>query len=252
MFMSQSSQFASGKPIRGGVPIVFPWFGAREGRPNHGLARVTEWEWKGSSAAPDGSVTVRFRLPDAAARANDSLSWSVTFAVTVSDQLTMELTVANPSGTENLSFENCLHTYFVIGDIAKVEITGLKGIAYIDKVDNLRRKLESADAIRISSKTDRVYLDTTGAVDIHDSGHHRKIHVEKSGSASTVVWNPWVAKAKQSPDFGDDEFKQMVCVESGNVAQNKITLAPEKSASLLFYKRSAPGRVLAFERYINS
>ena len=107
-------------------------------------------------------------------------------------------------------------------------------------MDNFRRKLESADAIRISSETDRVYLDTTGAVDIHDSGHHRKIHVEKSGSASTVVWNPWVAKAKQLPDFGDDQFKQMVCVESGNVAQNKITLAPEKSASLKVVLSSQP------------
>jgi D-hexose-6-phosphate mutarotase len=34
------------------------------------------------------------------------------------------------------------------------------------------------------------------------------------------------------PDFGDDEFEHMLCVESGNVAQNKITLAPGKSASL--------------------
>jgi glucose-6-phosphate 1-epimerase len=231
--MSQSSQFAVGKAIRGGVPIVFPWFpwfGAREGLPNHGFAGVTEWEWEGISAAPDGSVTLRFCLPDSAARAGDAPSEKVTFAVTVSDKLTMELTVANPSGTEKLSFENCLQTYFAIGDIAEAEITGLKGTAYIDKVDNFRRKLESSDAIRINSETDRVYLDTTGAVDIYDSRHHRKIHVEKSGSVSTVVWNPWVAKAKQMPDFGDDEFKQMVCVESGNVAQNKITLAPNQSA----------------------
>jgi glucose-6-phosphate 1-epimerase len=240
LFMSQSSQFAVGKAIRGGVPIVFPWFGAREGFPNHGFARVTEWGWEGSSAAPDGSVTLRFRLPDSAARAADAPSENVTFAVTISDKLTMELTVANPSRTENLSFENCLHTYFAIGDIAEAEVTGLKGTAYIDKVDNFRRKLESSDAIRINSETDRVYLDTTGAVDIYDSRHHRKIHVEKSGSVSTVVWNPWVAKAKQMPDFGDDEFKQMVCVESGNVAQNKITLAPNQSASLKVILSSHP------------
>ena len=72
------------------------------------------------------------------------------------------------------------------------------------------------------------------------SRHHRKIRVEKSGSVSTVVWNPWVAKAKQMPDFGDDEFKQMVCVESGNVAQNKITLAPNQSASLKVILSSHP------------
>jgi glucose-6-phosphate 1-epimerase len=240
LFMSRSSQFAAGKPIRGGVPIVFPWFGPREGRADHGFARVTEWEWVGSSAAPNGSVTLRFRLPNTGAPVDGSLPANVTFAVAVSNKLTMELTVANPSQIESLSFENCLHTYFAIGDIAEVEITGLKGTACIDKVDNFTRRVESADAIRIKSETDRVYLDTIGTVEIHDSRNRRKIRVEKSGSASTVVWNPWVAKAKQMPDFGDDEFKQMVCVESGNVAQNKITLAPDKSASLKVILSSQP------------
>lgn len=239
LFMSRASQFAFGKAIRGGVPIIFPWFGAREGFPSHGFARVTEWEWEESSAAPDGSVTLRFRLPTAA-HAADSPPADVTFAVTVSDKLTMELTVANPSRTENLSFENCLHTYFAIGDIAEVGITGLKGTTYIDKVDNFRTKLESADAVRISSETDRVYLDTTETVEVHDSRHHRKIRVEKIGSASTVVWNPWVAKAREMSDFDDDEYKQMVCVEAGNVARNKITLAPGKSASLKVILSSHP------------
>jgi glucose-6-phosphate 1-epimerase len=121
--MSEASQFAVGKPIRGGVPIVFPWFGPREGRALHGFARVTEWEWERSSVAPNSSVTLRFGLPDSAARADGSPPAKVTFAVTVSDKLTMELTVANPSATESLSFENCLHTYFAIGDIVEVEIT---------------------------------------------------------------------------------------------------------------------------------
>jgi glucose-6-phosphate 1-epimerase len=231
LFMSRASQFALGKAIRGGVPIIYPWFGARQGFPSHGFARVTEWEWEGSSAAPDGSVTLRFRLPTAADTAN-SPSENVTFAVTVSNQLTMELTVANLSQTANLSFENCLHTYFAIGDITEVEITGLTGTTYIDKVDNFTAKLESAAAVRISSETDRVFLDTTGPLEIHDSRLHRKIRVEKISSASTVIWNPWVDKAKEMSDFDDDEYKQMVCVEAGNVGQNKINLAPGKSASL--------------------
>jgi D-hexose-6-phosphate mutarotase len=186
----------------------------------------------GRSAGSDGSVTLLFRLPDTAARTHGSPPAKVTFAMTVSDKLTMELTIANPSGIDSLSFENCLHTYFAIGDIAEGEITGLKGTGCIDRVDNATRRAESADAIRINSETDRVYLGTTGAVEIHDFSHGRKIRVEKSGSDSTVIWNPWVVKAKHMPDFADDEFKQMVCVESGNVAENKITLAPGKFASL--------------------
>src|SRR6202035_33046 len=154
------------------------------------FARVTEWEWEGSSAALDGSVTLRFRLPTDA-HAADWPPANVTYAVTISDGLILELTVTNPSRTESLSFENCLHTYFAIGDIAEVEITGLTGATYIDKVDNFTAKLESAAAVRISSETDRVYLDAAGPVEIHDSRFHRKIRVEKISSSSTVVWNPW-------------------------------------------------------------
>ncbi len=86
---------------------------------------------------------------------------------------------------------------------------------------------------------DRAYLNTTHAVDIHDSSLGRTIRVEKSGSHSTVVWNPWIAKAKAMSDFGDDEYLRMVCVESGNVADNRLTLAPGKNASLKIKLSSA-------------
>jgi len=50
--------------------------------------------------------------------------------------------------------------------------------------------------------------------------------VGKSGSATTVVWNPWVAKAKAMPDFGDDEWTGMLCVETANAMDGAVTLAP--------------------------
>jgi D-hexose-6-phosphate mutarotase len=79
-----------------------------------------------------------------------------------------------------------------------------------------------------------------GPVEIIDPGLGRKIQVEKSGSKSTVLWNPWITKAQQMPDFGNDEYKQMVCVESGNVASNKVTLPPGRTASLKVVLSSAP------------
>jgi D-hexose-6-phosphate mutarotase len=33
-----------------------------------------------------------------------------------------------------------------------------------------------------------------------------------------VVWNPWIEKAKSMGDFGDEEYKNMICVEAGSVA----------------------------------
>jgi D-hexose-6-phosphate mutarotase len=238
LFTSQCSRFARQQPIRGGIPIIFPWFGGREGEPAHGFARLVDWELTETSALPDGGATLRFSLPDTSANA----MWppfTANYIVTVTDRLTLELVVTNRSRDQQFGFENCLHTYFHVGDITQVSVHGLKGAGYLDKVDNYTPKTELPDAIVISSEVDRTYLDTTGAVEIRDRSLGRKILVEKSGSNSTVVWNPWIAKAAQMPDFGDDEYQQMVCVESGNVGRNKITLPPGRSSLLRVVLSSA-------------
>jgi len=229
LFMSRLSQFAAGKAIRGGVPICFPWFGPREGGGVHGFARITEWELVATTATPGGGAALRFRLPPTATGA----VWppfNTEFAVTVTDQLTMELVTTNRSPARNFDFENCLHTYFAVGDIREVSITGLKGAHYLDKTQNGARKLETTDAICITAETNRVYPDTPGMVEIRDAKFRRTVRVEKSNSASTVVWNPWTTQLM--PDFDPAEHRQMVCVESGNVLQNKITLAPGATTAI--------------------
>ena len=237
LFLSRLSHFAAGKAIRGGVPVCFPWFGRREGDVMHGFARITEWNLIETTATPDGGVTVRFRLPSPTANA----AWPAfraEFVVAVTDQLTMELIATNESADRNFDFENCLHTYFAVSDIRDVSIAGLKGAHYLDKTDKNARKLESADAIRITAETNRVYPDTPGTVEIRDAKFRRTIRVDKSGSAATVVWNPWTTQPL--PDFDPAEHRQMVCVESGNVGQNKLSLAPGKTAGLKVVLSSRP------------
>lgn len=235
LFVSRLSQFASGKAIRGGVPICFPWFGPREGESlMHGFARITEWELI-SSAEKNGEVKLRFGLPEA----SDSSPWSPLrseFLVTVSDTLTMELITTNTAADRNLEFENCLHTYFAVGDIRDVSITGLKSAQYVDKADKGILKHETAEAIVVTQETNRTYLDETSAVQIRDAKFDRTIQVEKSGSNSTVVWNPWTTQIMA--DFAVEEHQHMVCVESGNVGKNKLTLAPGTTANLKVVLRS--------------
>ena len=231
LFMSQCSRFEEGQPIRGGVPVIFPWFGPREGMGQHGFARVKTWEVKEFTTAPDGSASVRLRLPDSP-EASAYPSFTADYVVTVNQGLKLQLIVTNQSSDEPLTFENCLHTYFEIGDINAISITGLKGVNYLDKVAHFAQKTETNDAIRIGSEVDRVYLNTDAPVEILDPRLGRKIRVQKEGSVSTVVWNPWIAKAQQMPDFGNDEYQRMVCVESGNVSSNQLSLAPGKSSTL--------------------
>lgn len=239
LFMSQCSRFAPDQPLRGGVPVIFPWFGAREGMPQHGFARLKTWELKEFSPAPDGSVSVRFRLPECP-ETSAFPPFTADYTVTVDAALTLRLAVTNNATDESFTFENCLHTYFEVGDVSAIAISGLRGVKYLDKVANFARKTETEGAIRIVSEVDRVYLNTTETVQISDPRFGRRIAIDKQGSLSTVVWNPWILKAQQMPDFGNDEYQRMVCVESGNVASNQITLPPGESSTLTVRITSAP------------
>ena len=238
-FMSQCSRFTQGQPIRGGIPVIFPWFGMREGMGNHGFARVLTWELKEFAPAPDGSVSVRFRLPDSP-EASSYPPFTADYIVTLSEALTLQLIVTNQAAEDPLTFENCFHTYFAVSDVTAISIVGLKGLSYLDKVANFVQRVETEDAIRISSEVDRIYLNTAGQLEIQDPRLARKIRIEKQGSNSTVVWNPWIARSQQMPDFGNDEYQRMVCVEVGNVSSNEITLPPGRTSTLSVRITSEP------------
>jgi glucose-6-phosphate 1-epimerase len=113
-----------------------------------------------------------------------------------------------------------------VGDIRRVVIEGLAGATFVDKMRGGERFVQDAAPIRFTGETDRVYLDTVTATAIVDPALRRRIVVEKQGSRATVVWNPWIAKAKAMPDFGDDEWTSMLCVETANVLDAALTLAP--------------------------
>lgn len=228
LFMSQCSRFLPDAPIRGGIPIIFPWFGKPADKPlQHGIARLKAWQLKELISPADGSVKVRLRLPFCA----ELPACSVEYVVEIRETLGAELIVTNLSENDFV-FENCLHTYFAVGDIGAVSVRGLAGVDYLDQLEGFARKTERAEDIRFASEVDRIYLDTPHTTEIHDAALGRVIRIEKGGSASSVVWNPWIAKAKAMPDFGDEEYQRMVCVESGNVAANRIRLGPGQTSKL--------------------
>jgi glucose-6-phosphate 1-epimerase len=239
LFVSQCSRFTEEQPIRGGIPIIFPWFGMREGLGQHGFARVKKWELKEFVPAADGSVSIRFQLPDCP-EASTLPTFAAEYLVTVSDSLALELQVTNKSLEDDFTFEACLHPYFEVGDVTAIRITGLKGVEYLDKVANFSRRTDMLPEVKVASEVDRIYLDTESPVELVDPRLGRKIRLEKHASASTIVWNPWIAKSQQMPDFGTDEYQRMVCIEPGNVASNQISLPPGKTSTMKVILSSEP------------
>ena len=239
LYLSPTSYFDKAKPIRGGVPICYPWFGPREGDVAHGFVRITEWTLVKTETARDSSVTLHFLLPELPGRPE----WQhlrTEFVVNIGDRLTMELISTNTSADTSVEFENCLHTYFHVGDIKDIAITGLQGTFFFDNAagGGGARKVEHDPVLRITKETNRIYPDTTTTVGIHDASLGRTIVVEKLNSASTVVWNP--STTQLMPDLKPEEHKDFVCVESGNIKQNKLVLSPGQSTMLKVVLNSAP------------
>jgi glucose-6-phosphate 1-epimerase len=234
LFMSEESQFLPGKPIRGGVPLVFPWFGVRPqppGSPAHGFARILEWNLKSSQRSSDGSVRVVLTLEsDASTQDLWPHPFSLRMTFTVGSFLELMLEVQGPGpGAPSFTFEEAFHTYLRVGDVRQITVEGLENTGYIDKVDSGTKKNQPSEPIRISGETDRVYLKTQSTCRVRDPVFERSLLVEKENSSSTVVWNPWIGKARAMPDFGDEEWPQMICIETANVGEGAIQLEGDRT-----------------------
>jgi glucose-6-phosphate 1-epimerase len=230
LFTSPNSAFAPGRAIRGGIPIIFPWFGANRqvpAAPQHGFARTTTWHLDGVETTGTESLALTLSLGDGDVGspfwpAPFRAIYTVTFAQTLSLRLAVQNRAAHP-----ITFEEAMHAYFAISDTSTIAISGLAGTTYIDKTEAARRKPQTAALVTITAETDRVYLDTPGRCAIEDRGWRRCVVIEKVGAASSVVWNPWAEKAAAMVDLGDPAWRGMVCVETGNVADNEVRLAAD-------------------------
>jgi glucose-6-phosphate 1-epimerase len=235
LFLSPKSLFVPGKAIRGGVPIIFPWFGARsDGKPGpaHGFARTSEWTVESTKQREDGRVEITLALSNGdATRALFDAAFHLRFRVIVGSELEMELETSNPGKTP-FTFEEALHTYLAVGDVQRSAVFALENTTFIDKTDGFKRKKLESEPMRIAKETDQVHLDTRAICTVWDPAWDRRITIEKSGSASTVIWNPWSDKSKSMSDMEADGWKQMLCVETANAADNAILLAPGASHKL--------------------
>ena len=227
LFMSRRSAFDGRKPIRGGVPLIFPWFGPRTDAPNlpmHGFARTRTWDVESCDARTNGSVRVVLTTSnDAGTMAMWPHAFAIRFIIVVSSVLDMTLEVRNLS-RETMEFEEAMHSYLAVGDVRQISIEGLAGAEFIDRADGEKRKKQGDGVIRIVGETDRLYFSSAARVMVRDPELNRSIVVEKTRSDATVVWNPWNDKATAMADLGGDQWQTMVCVETANARDYKVQL----------------------------
>lgn len=234
LWMSPLVQFQPGKAIRGGVPVIWPWFGPHatdSTKASHGFVRTAEWQVNSTEALADGSTQVRFRLTDnASTRALWPHAFALDLTITVGSELAIDLTSRN-TGDQPFTASGALHTYFAVADVTQMVIEGLTECDYIDQLDGRQIKRQTGD-IHIRREVDRIYVNSDDTCIIHDALLSRKIQVKKAGSQTTVVWNPWIEKARAMADFSDEGYQHMVCIEAANAAEDVVRLAPGEAHTL--------------------
>lgn len=234
LFMSRQAIFAPGTPIRGGIPVCWPWFGKNASDPSlpqHGFVRTMPWEVRAAGSGEEGTYVEMALTDNDATRALWPHPFELRLIVTVGRTLRLELVAINTGG-QAVTLTSALHTYFAIGDASTISIHGLEGLTYLDKLEDYAQKHQDGP-ITISDETDRIYLDTAGTCTIEDPKLGRRIIIAKSGSRSTVVWNPWKTRAREMRDFAPDEYQTMVCVETTNAATDVVTVGPGDAHRLI-------------------
>ncbi len=225
LFMSQRTEMRDDKPIRGGVPICFPWFGPHPSdatAPAHGLVRTQSWQLQATSLEADGVVRVELGLTVE--------RWQLNYTVRWGTRLDLNLAIENLAD-EPRECEMALHTYLSLADVHTASVSGLEQQSHLDKLTGMTQSA-SGQAIRFTQETDRIYHGQVPEVLIYDPGHHRQIRLLPRNAHSTVVWNPWINKSQRMSDFGDDEYLRMCCVETANVGSDRLHVLPHTTASI--------------------
>lgn len=232
LWLSSRAVLDGTKAIRGGVPLCLPWFGGPEDSPSrpgpgagaHGFARTSTWKLLASTQpANDAPASFSFELHHTGeTSALYPHSFCARLEVLAGSELNMTLTLTNEDD-HPFAIEAAMHTYLRVGDVKDVTVEGLDGERYFDKVRG-RYSTQCGD-LSFVGFTDRVYT-TTQQVQVIDPKLDRRIIVDKNGSGSTIVWNPWSAGAAGMSDVGEGEWQNFVCVETAAVRERALTLWP--------------------------
>uniref|UniRef100_L2FR16 Glucose-6-phosphate 1-epimerase n=1 Tax=Colletotrichum fructicola (strain Nara gc5) TaxID=1213859 RepID=L2FR16_COLFN len=206
LWLSENTVFDGTKPVRGGIPLVFPFLGKST-----------------SEGSDNSSVKLDFGLSSANLDDETKAKWGYKFGAIYSvtldrESLSTSIVITN-EGEEAFDCQVLLHTYLRVNDITKISVQGLDNAPYTDKVDAGAAKTQSGD-ITITSETDRIYTPPAGPkapVTVVEAGEP-VYSVVRDNLDNVVVWNPWIEKAEGIADFAPkDGYKNMLCVEPGAV-----------------------------------
>lgn len=242
-----------GRPVRGGIPICWPWFSRQGQTPaavQHGFARRLPWALRQAQEAADGSVRVTLELmappiekPNGGLkeRGAPQTAWPQTdwpasctaeLHLEISAALTVRLISRNDSDTP-LRLTQALHTYLRVGDVHHTALHGLQGRDYLDNLQGLTRFTQHVPW-HFDQACDRIYLETAAEHVLEDPLLRRSIRIRSQGSGSTVVWNAGAPGYAALGDVPAHAWPGYLCVEAANCEpHDPVLLAPGARTELV-------------------
>lgn len=233
LFLSRSAEYVRGRPIRGGVPICFPWLGKgpdKDRHPSHGLARVQMWNLQEVREEADAVVVVLELHDNDASRAIWPHPFVARYEVSVGRVLSLSLELENP-GTEPITFEEALHTYLDVDDVTRTRVEGLDGRRYADGFNGAATSTQSGP-LRVTGATELIFDDDGEELRLVDEVRGRVVRLTSRRSRSTVVWNPGPQFVTSLRDMADDEWPRTLCLETANAGDAAVTLAPGETHTM--------------------
>jgi glucose-6-phosphate 1-epimerase len=233
LYMSADAVLEVGKPIRGGIPVCWPWFGPHPtdtSKPAHGFVRQMLWEVD-VARETETAVEIVLKLSDSAAT---KALWPQAFTARLHVHLGAFLQVtlqATNTGTTAWDMTGALHSYFNVEDVRKVGIHGLHGTQYVEGRLSPDKRPQHG-TIAIDQEVDRMYV-SDAAVIVDDPLWGRELVIEKAGSLATVVWNPWIEKSKRLADLPDEAYPEFLCIEAANAGEDVVTVQPGQEHLLM-------------------
>ncbi len=247
LWLSDTVEYKQGKPLRGGIPICWPWFGNMDKNPTeiqqqiqgeasaHGFVRSIPWQVH-SITESCHQVEIILQLTN---NQQTQTLWPFEFNLQArfifTNTLKVELTTTN-TGAKTFAISQALHTYFPTDDITKTYIHNAHGSRYIDALDNWKEKKQDG-RIRFSEETDRLYFFNADKLDTYElriESPSKQLVLKNTHSQSAVIWNPWIEKSKRLSQFSPQDYQRMYCIETANVMSDHKILTPNQQQTLKF------------------
>jgi len=234
LWVSSTAIYNGEKPVRGGVPVCWPWFGAgkQAGLPAHGFVRNHVWRLDHVANLESGVTEIVLSFePTQASLALWPHQFHLELRIEVGEKLAMSLTTTNKNDYD-IEITEALHTYFAVSESAGLLISGVENSTEHNTLQKPPYVSNREQPITLTPPMDSVFTDQTVDLLIHDVKNSRNILIEKQNSASAIVWNPGSEIIKGFADVPEQAWSEFVCVEVGNVFENAVTIPAGEKHSM--------------------